>query len=210
MKLNCKKHLNFFKLKCSYLVYPHSTGQTDGNYFDHRKRILNKEKTEYNFYQNKFGKIKNEISKSIKKQLFLINIKKLNQEYNYQKTKDFLIKFIRSEEIETSSEFLHQLITLNFIWLDNLEISYLIRKALDQVDHEDAIKCLIISDINSLSYVDWEEFEWFHHPFYKNYQNKFEKFRRYFKETNMLQKKDVELNFYKLAICKVLDDEKKK
>ncbi len=204
MKLN---QLNFLKLKCSYLVYPLSVGQTDGNYFDHRKRIINKDKTPYNFHQKKFNLIKKEVFKYLNKDL-IKKTKNANENFSYEKTRNFLIEFIRSQQIITNIHFLKKIIDLNSIWIDNLEISYLIRKSLDQIDSEHAIRCLLISDINSLSYVDWEEFEWFHHPFYNKYKKKFSSFKRSFKETNALQKKDINFNFEKLAICRIIDEEK--
>ena len=45
------------------MTYPFRTGQTDGNYFDHRIRILKKDKEKYNVYNKKFLKIKKEILK---------------------------------------------------------------------------------------------------------------------------------------------------
>ncbi len=204
MKIN---ELIFFKLKCSYLVYPLSTGQTDGNYFDHRIRILKKDKAEYNVYDKKYLIIKREILKNFNLEL-LKKSKNFDENYNYKNTRNFLIQFIRSQKIISSTEFLKKILNLNLIWIHNLEISYLIRKAMDQIDHEDIITCLLISDINSLSYLNWEEFEWFNHPFYQKYKKKFSKFRRYFKETNPLRDKDIDLNFHNLAICKIIDEEK--
>lgn len=199
--------LNFLKLRCSYLVYPFSVGQTDGNYFDHRKRIINKDKTDYNFHQKKFNLIKKEVFKYLNKDL-IKKTKNVSENLSYEKTRNFLIEFIRSQKTTTDIYFLKKIIDLNSIWIDNLEISYLIRKSLDQIDSEHAVRCLLISDINSLSYVNWEEFEWFHHPFYNKYKKKFTTFKRSFKENNMLQKKDINFNFEKLAICKIIDEEK--
>lgn len=162
--------LNFLKLKCSYLVYPFSVGQTNGNYFDHRKRIINKDKTDYDFHQKKFNSIKKEIFKYLDKDL--IKTKNVSESFSYEKTRNFLIEFIKSQKITTDIYFLKKIIDLNLIWMDNLEISYLIRKSLDQIDSEHAVRCLLISDINSLSYVNWKEFEWFHHPFYNKYKKK--------------------------------------
>ena len=199
--------LNFLKLRCSYLVYPFSVGQTDGNYFDHRKRIINKDKTDYNFHQKEFNLIKKEVFKYLNKDL-IKKTKNVSENLSYEKTRNFLIEFIRSQKTTTDIYFLKKIIDLNSIWIDNLEISYLIRKSLDQIDSEHAVRCLLISDINSLSYVNWEEFEWFHHPFYNKYKKKFTTFKRSFKENNMLQKKDINFNFEKLAICKIIDEEK--
>ena len=189
------------------MTYPFRTSQTDGNYFDHRIRILKKDKAEYNVYDKKYLIIKREILKNFNLEL-LKKSKSFDENYNYKNTRNFLIQFIRSQKIISSTEFLKKILNLNFIWIHNLEISYLIRKAMDQIDHEDIITCLLISDINSLSYLNWEEFEWFNHPFYQKYKKKFSRFRRHFKETNPLRDKDIDLNFHNLAICKIIDEEK--
>ena len=86
MKIN---DLIFFKLKCSYLVYPLSTGQTDGNYFDHRIRILKKDKAEYNVYDKKYLIIKREILKNFNLEL-LKKSKNFDDNYNYKNTRNFL------------------------------------------------------------------------------------------------------------------------
>jgi len=201
-------NLNLFKLKCSYLEYPFQIGQTDGKYFDHRIRLANKDKTNFNFNQKKLIKIKKENIKILEKELISNSTKISKNFYNFEKTRFFLINFIKSKRILSSEIFLRNILLLNKIWINNLEISYLLRKSIDQIDNELAIRCLIYSDINSLDYVYWKEFEWFHHPFYEKYKNKFKNLKNIFKETNSLRDKDLSFSFKKLATCKLLDYKK--
>ena len=201
-------NLNFFKLKCSYLEYPFQVGQTDGEYFDHRDRLRNNDKLNYDFDQKKLIKIKNENLEILKKRLKKVPTKISKNFYRFEKIRFFLINFIKSKRIISSDFFLKNILILNKVWSNNLEISYLLRKSIDQIDSDLVIRCLIYSDINALDYVYWEEFEWFHHPFYKKYKNRFKDLRYKFKQNNILLNKDLSFNFKKLAICKILDSKR--
>ena len=122
---------------------------------------------------------------------------------------DFLINIIKKRNIIYNTQFLKLLIILNTKWFNNLEISYLVRKALDLVDNKLVILCIAYSDMSSLEYTIWEEIEVFHHPFFKKYKKYLTPYKKYLKG-NKATKENCEISYEKIAVLRIVDSLKLK